>query len=141
MKRRPGHTPEPVPDDDRTATKGAKKAKRPTFVIQEHHASSLHWDFRLEHDGVLASWALPKGLPATPEQNHLAVQVEDHPLEYGNFSGTIPEGEYGAGKVTIWDRGLLRRARSGARTRSWWCSTAGGPRVATSSSRPRATTG
>jgi len=105
MKRRPGHTPEPVPDDDATATNKAKKGKRPVFVIQEHHASSLHWDFRLERDGVLASWALPKGLPVTPHENHLAVQVEDHPLEYGKFSGTIPPGEYGAGQVSIWDRG------------------------------------
>jgi bifunctional non-homologous end joining protein LigD len=74
-------------------------------VIQEHHASSLHWDLRLEHDGVFASWALPKGLPVSPDQNHLAVRVEDHPLDYGSFSGTIPKGEYGAGDVSIWDRG------------------------------------
>ena len=101
-KRRPGRTPEPIPDD--TATPKAR-SKKPIFVIQEHHASSLHWDFRLEHDGVLASWALPKGLPTSPDANHLAVQVEDHPLAYGTFSGTIPKGEYGAGTVSIWDRG------------------------------------
>ena len=74
-------------------------------MIQEHHASSLHWDLRLEHDGVYVSWALPKGLPLTPKENHLAVHVEDHPLEYGSFHGTIPAGEYGGGEVSIWDKG------------------------------------
>jgi bifunctional non-homologous end joining protein LigD len=75
------------------------------FVIQEHHAQSLHWDLRLERDGVLASWALPKGLPETPKKNHLAVHTEDHPLEYATFEGDIPQGEYGGGRMTIWDSG------------------------------------
>lgn len=83
-------------------------------MIQEHHASRLHWDFRLEHDGVLVSWALPKGVPTTSTENHLAVQTEDHPLEYGTFESRIPKGEYGGGDVTIWDHGTFE-PRSGGR--------------------------
>ncbi|MEY9851056.1 bifunctional non-homologous end joining protein LigD [Leifsonia sp. EB41] len=98
-KRDADKTPEPVPSVSPDAAEGR------SFVIQEHHARRLHWDFRLQHDGVLVSWALPKGPPTDPKQNHLAVHVEDHPLEYGTFAGDIPHGEYGAGHVDIWDHG------------------------------------
>jgi bifunctional non-homologous end joining protein LigD len=98
-KRRPGRTPEPIPADPPVAS------PEPVFVVQEHHARRLHWDFRLERDGVLVSWALPRGVPDDPAQNHLAVHTEDHPLEYATFAGEIPRGEYGGGQVTIWDHG------------------------------------
>jgi bifunctional non-homologous end joining protein LigD len=82
-----------------------KKAKQPRFVIHEHSATRLHWDLRLERDGVLASWAVPKGLPPEPKDNRLAVWTEDHPLEYVDFHGEIPKGQYGAGTMKIWDHG------------------------------------
>ena len=100
-KRDARKTPEPMGG----RTRRGRRDTRPVFVVQEHHARALHWDFRLEHEGVLVSWALPKGVPEDPKSNHLAVHTEDHPLEYGSFEGDIPAGEYGGGKVTIWDRG------------------------------------
>jgi bifunctional non-homologous end joining protein LigD len=87
----------------RAASKRTEQA--PRFVIHEHSATRLHWDLRLERDGVLASWAVPKGLPPAPKENHLAVWTEDHPLEYVDFHGEIPKGQYGAGTIKIWDSG------------------------------------
>jgi bifunctional non-homologous end joining protein LigD len=96
-KRNRKKTPEPF---------GSKRrGKLPIFVVQRHDARRLHYDFRLERDGVLASWAVPKGVPLEPGQQHLAVHVEDHPLEYATFAGQIPQGNYGAGTVEIWDHG------------------------------------
>src|SRR5919202_1549508 len=96
-KRDPKKTPEPFG--------GKRRGKEPIFVVQRHDARRLHYDFRLERDGALASWAVPKGVPLEAGQQHLAVHVEDHPLEYASFEGEIPKGQYGAGTVEIWDSG------------------------------------
>jgi len=107
-KRDPKETPEPF---------GSKKrGKKPIFVVQRHDARRLHYDFRLERNGALASWAVPKGVPLEPGARALAVHVEDHPLEYGSFQGEIPKGQYGAGSVEIFDNGtwdLLEEKRNG----------------------------
>ena len=94
-------TPEPSPEE----SAGTGGDPQPRFVIQEHHARRLHWDLRLERDGVLASWALPKGLPEAPGENRFAAATEDHPVEYLDFEGEIPRGQYGAGRMTVWDSG------------------------------------
>src|SRR4051794_7605927 len=134
-KRDASRTPEPVPPaqvpegtvPEGTVPEGAIPEGAPAsgeagearpggiFVIQEHHARRKHWDFRLERDGVLVSWALPKGVPDDPAVNHLAVHTEDHPLEYAQFHGDIPRGEYGGGSVTIWDHGTYELVKWGDR--------------------------
>ena len=99
-KRNLSESPEP-----KAEVKKSGGEKKPIYMIHEHHASHLHWDLRLEEDGVLKSWAVPKEPPEKPGVKRLAVQVEDHPLAYAKFHGVIPEGNYGAGKVEIWDKG------------------------------------
>jgi len=110
-KRDRKQTPEPFT--------GRRKGKQPTFVVQRHDARRLHYDFRLERNGALASWAVPKGIPLEVGERHLAVHVEDHPLDYGSFEGEIPKGQYGAGTVEIWDSGtyeLVEEKRDGGLT-------------------------
>src|SRR5512133_504594 len=111
-KRDPKKTSEPFGGRKR-------RPKEPIFVVQRHDARRLHYDFRLERDGALASWAVPKGVPLEPGQRALAVHVEDHPLDYATFEGEIPKGEYGAGSVEIWDDGtyeLVEEKRNGGLT-------------------------
>jgi bifunctional non-homologous end joining protein LigD len=112
-KRSRKKTPEPF------TSRSARPKGGPIFVVQRHDARSLHYDFRLEMNGALASWAVPKGVPLEPGEQHLAVHVEDHPLDYATFEGEIPKGEYGAGTVEIWDNGtyeLLEEKRNGGLT-------------------------
>jgi bifunctional non-homologous end joining protein LigD len=105
-KRDFARTAEPSGDRAKPAAAAEPRAA-PRFVVQEHHARRLHWDLRLEHDGVAASWAVPNGIPSDPKENRLAVRTEDHPLGYLDFEGDIPKGEYGAGTMRIWDRGTF----------------------------------
>jgi bifunctional non-homologous end joining protein LigD len=116
-KRDPRKTPEPAVKP--AAQKDKKKSKHPIFVVQRHDARRLHYDFRLERDGALASWAVPKGVPLESGQRALAVHVEDHPLDYAGFEGEIPKGQYGAGLVEIWDSGtyeLIEEKKDGGLT-------------------------
>ena len=106
-RRRFGKTPEPT-----GKTKSGRK--EPIYVIQKHYARSLHFDLRLEMGGVLKSWAVPKGPPKKIGEKHLAILTENHPIAYAKFEGTIPEGEYGAGKVKIWDSGTFENVKSAA---------------------------
>ncbi|UNK71981.1 ATP-dependent DNA ligase [Microbacterium sp. H1-D42] len=105
-KRDAAKTPEPMPQTASASTPGVTR-----FVVQEHHAGRLHYDLRIERDGVLISWAVPKGIPEQTTGNHLAVMTEPHPLEYLTFEGEIPRGEYGAGSMTVWDTGTVELSK------------------------------
>src|SRR2546427_4639122 len=110
-KRRFNETPEPSGE--------VKKSAGNSFVIQKHHATRLHYDFRLEMEGVLRSWAIPKGPSLNPAEKRLAMLTEDHPIDYGEFEGVIPKGNYGAGKVIIWDNGTIDMVNPQTPEQSW----------------------
>src|SRR4051794_24581303 len=106
-KRHAGKTPEPL----EPSRKPRRKRGDPRFIVQRHSARRLHYDLRLERDGVLLSWALPRGVPLRAGERSLAVHVEDHPLDYADFEGEIPAGQYGGGSVEVWDRGTYELQR------------------------------
>ncbi len=106
QKRDLDESPEPAFSESKKAS-----GDEPVFVIQKHDASNLHYDFRLEIDGVLKSWAIPKGPSTDPSEKRLAIPTEDHPTEYADFEGVIPEGQYGAGTVMVWDKGIFKNIK------------------------------
>ncbi len=103
-------TPEPLGEESHPAGRPLPAAAARSFVVQQHAATRMHWDLRLEIQGVLVSWAVPRGPTLDPQERRLAVQTEDHPMEYATFEGVIPEGNYGAGAMIVWDRGSYHTA-------------------------------